>query len=162
MHLRITRWLAVGAVTASATLAVSTFAVAGTAPADNSSAPPAVEDFAYPGASPFPNVNLLRGDGHIVMANCNTDGQIRVYSLDLPNDKGNEICFRATASTGYLVVEVPNVIIITAEQHPVTARVTADGQSRTVDIAKNASASIGMGSSSNHVPTTLLELRVTG
>ncbi|MFD7581997.1 hypothetical protein [Kitasatospora sp. NPDC059817] len=162
MHPRIPRWLAVGAVATSATLAASALAVAGVAPADNSSAPPAVEDFAYPGTSPFPNVNLLRGDGHILLANCNTDGQIRVYSKDLPDDKGNVICFRATAATGYLVVEVPNVFHIRAEQHPVTARVTADGQSRTIDIAKNDGVSIGIGSSNNQVPTTLLELRVTG
>ncbi|MFF2542798.1 hypothetical protein ACFVUY_09545 [Kitasatospora sp. NPDC058063] len=162
MNPRIIRWIAAGAVAASATLTASALASADVAPADNSSAPPAVEDFNYPGPSPFPNVNLLRGDGHILLADCNVDAQIRVISMELPADKGNQICFRATANTGYLAVEVPNVIHIRAEQHPVSAKVTAEGVSRTVEIAKNDGASIGMGSSTNRVPTTLLELRVTG
>ncbi|WP_316519830.1 hypothetical protein [Kitasatospora brasiliensis] len=162
MHSRAARWFAAGAVATSVTLAATALAVADVTPADNSAAPPAVEDFAHPGESPYGNVKLLRGDGHIMLTDCATAWQIRVLSLDVPNDKGNEICFRATSSTGYLAVEVPNTFLIATQGRPVNAKVTADGVSRTVDVPKNDTASIGMGSSSNRVPTTLLELRVTG
>ncbi|MFD0278605.1 hypothetical protein ACFVHB_32505 [Kitasatospora sp. NPDC127111] len=159
----VSRWLAAGAIALAATLGASALASAETAPSDNSTAPPAVEDFNYPGPSPFSNVKLLRGDGHIILSDCAVDDQISVLSFDLPNSSGNQICFRATAGTGYLAVEVPNVIRIRTDDYAVNAKLTSEGVTQNIDIAKGAAVSVGIGSGTgNGKPTTLLELRVTG
>ncbi|MFJ6384895.1 hypothetical protein ACIQI7_33405 [Kitasatospora sp. NPDC092039] len=159
----LSRWIVGGAVVVAATLGVTALASADGTPADNSAAPPAVEDFMHPGAAPFPNVKLLRGDGHIVLSDCAVDDQISVLSWDLPNSSGNRICFRATSSTGYLAVEVPNVFRIRTDDYSINAKLTSDGVSQSVDIAKGTAVPVGIGSGSGSgKPATLLELRVTG
>nr|BFD94187.1 hypothetical protein KitaXyl93_55470 [Kitasatospora sp. Xyl93] len=157
------RWIVGGAVAVAATLGATALAAADGSPADNSAAPPAVEDFMHPGAAPFPNVKLLRGDGHIVLSDCAVDDQISVLSWDLPNSSGNRICFRATSGTGYLAVEVPNVFRIRTDDYSINAKLTSEGVSQSVDIAKGTAVPVGIGSGTgNGKPATLLELRVTG
>ncbi|MFF2546205.1 hypothetical protein ACFVUY_27035 [Kitasatospora sp. NPDC058063] len=163
MAKRMSRWLVGGAVAAAATLGATALASADGTPADNSAASVAVEDFIHPGPAPYPNVKLLRGDGHIVLSDCTVDDQISVLSWDLPNDKGNQICFRATGTTGYLAVEVPNVFRIRTDDYSVNAKLTSEGVSQSVDIAKGTAVPVGIGSGNGTgKPTTLLELRVTG
>ncbi|MFC8453851.1 hypothetical protein [Kitasatospora sp. NPDC057223] len=160
MGTRTGRWLAAGLVAIATTFGATAIAVADGTADDNSAAPYAVEDFAYPGTSPLPNVKLIQGDGHIVLGDCAAGGQIRVLSPDIPGD--GMICFRATASTGYLTVEIPNVIFIKAEEHAVRASLTSDGVTQTVNIAKDDGASVGRGSGTGpRTPAALLELRVT-
>ncbi|MFE3500631.1 hypothetical protein ACFXPX_15930 [Kitasatospora sp. NPDC059146] len=156
--------VAAGAVALAATLGATALASAGTTPADNSAAPPVVEDFSYPGSAPFSNVKLLRGDGHILLSDCAVDDQIKILSMDLPNESGNQICFRATTNTGYLTMEVPNVIRIRTDDYAVSAKLTSEGVSQTIDVAKGSGgASVGIGSGTGTgKPAALLELRVIG
>ncbi|MBD0695132.1 hypothetical protein BG452_03775 [Streptomyces sp. CBMA123] len=121
-----------------------------------------MEDFTYPGPAPFGNVKLLRGDGHIMLSDCAVNDQISVLSMDLPNESGNRICFRATGGNGYLALEVPNVIRIRTDNYALSAKITSEGVSQTVDIAKGAAASVGIGSGTGSgKPAVLLELRTT-
>lgn len=122
--------------------------------------PVAVEDFAYPGADRIlaeQGLVLKRGDGRITLATCDEAAdQIKVMTRV---DAG-EFCFRATHTTGYLTLELPNVYGIQTESHPVRAELTAEGRSQTVDIPKNELKGVGEGL--GQPPTVLLEIRVTG
>ncbi|MGW7441941.1 hypothetical protein [Kitasatospora sp. NPDC054795] len=158
----MSRWLAAGVISLAATLGATALASAESTPADNSAAPPAVEDFNHPGPSPYSNVKLLRGDGHILLSDCAVDDQIKVLSMDLPDDKGNQICFRATTNTGYLAMEVPNVIRIRTDNYAVSAKLTTVDGSQTINVPKGpGGASVGIGNGSGQ-QTALLELRITG
>ncbi|SOB85518.1 hypothetical protein [Streptomyces sp. 1331.2] len=164
MAKHVSRWIAAGAVAVATTLGATALASAEGTPADNSTAPPAVEDFTYPGPAPYSNVKLLRGDGHILLSDCAVDDQIKVLSMDLPNESGNQICFRAATNTGYLALEVPNVIRIRTDDYAVSAKLTSEGVSQTIDIAKGpGGASVGIGSGTGTgKPAALLELRIIG
>ncbi|WP_063780426.1 hypothetical protein [Kitasatospora sp. MY 5-36] len=163
MAKRLSRLLVGGAVAVAATLGATALASADGTPADNSAAPVAIEDFNYPGPAPYPNVKLLRGDGHIVLSDCAVDSQISVFSFDLPNAGGNQICFRATSTTGYLALEVPNVFRIRTDAYSLNAKLTSVDGAQSVDIAKGTALPVGIGSGSgNGKPAALLELRVTG
>ncbi|MFJ7909582.1 hypothetical protein [Kitasatospora sp. NPDC096204] len=163
MAKHVSRWLVGGAVVAAVTLGATALASADGAPADNSTAPVAVEDFNHPGPAPYPNVKLLRGDGHIMLSDCAVDNQISVLSFDLPNSSGNQICFRATSTTGYLTLEVPNVFRIRTDDYSVNAKLTTVDGVQSVDIAKGTAASVGIGSGTGTgKPAALLELRITG
>ncbi|MFJ3788913.1 hypothetical protein [Kitasatospora sp. NPDC090091] len=161
MNNRARRWTVAAALAAATALGASTLAAADTAPDDNTAAPPAVEDFAYPGTAPNPVLKLVRGDGHINLVDCDGSTQIRVWSAAIPTpNNGPAVCFRVTGATGYLALELPGTFHITSLEHPVQASVTSDGITQSVDVPKDGSANVGV--AIGQKPATLLELRVTG
>ncbi|MGN9814475.1 hypothetical protein ACTMUQ_03890 [Streptomyces sp. SD11] len=124
--------------------------------------PTAVEDFNYPGAAKVlqeQGITLKRGDGRITLTTCDpaaTD-QIDVWTRKSGEGK---FCFRSTASTGHLTLEVPEVYAIATGARAVRAELSAEGLTQTVDVAKGELKAVGEGTSG--APTILLELRVTG
>ncbi|RKT09793.1 hypothetical protein BX285_6898 [Streptomyces sp. 1114.5] len=158
----IVRWLAIGAVAAATTVGAGALASADTTPAgDAATAPPAVEDFAYPGDSPNPQLKLIRGDGHIMLADCNTVTQIQLWSVAVPSPSGGPgVCFRVTGTTGYLSLELPQTFMIQTGDKAVRADLTSEGVAQTVDVAKNSYTTVGQ--AMGQKPTMLVELRVTG
>ncbi|MFE7594658.1 hypothetical protein ACFU6K_35155 [Kitasatospora sp. NPDC057512] len=155
-----TRWGTAAAViaVAAATVGGSSLASADTTPGDTQTAPPAVEDFGYPESSPYPELKLLRGDGHIVVADCHTTTQIKLYSRVI-GTAGPSVCFRVTGPTGYLSLELPQTFIVQTTDYPVKARLTTnDGASSTVDVPSNSMTNVAEGLGQK--PAALVELRV--
>ncbi|MFE2721531.1 hypothetical protein [Kitasatospora sp. NPDC059327] len=127
-------------------------------PQDASAAPLAVEDFAYPGTSPFPALKLFRGDGHIVLADCSGATQIKLYSRAV-GSAGPAACFRVTGPTGHLTLELPQTFIVQTVEYAVSARLTNDvGLSTTVDVPSNTMQNVAEGLGQK--PAALVELRV--
>ncbi|MFG3188103.1 hypothetical protein [Streptomyces omiyaensis] len=124
--------------------------------------PSLVEDFNYPDAAGIleqTKLKLLRGDGHIVVATCDaTANQITIWSRT--SDAEDKFCFRATAATGFLALEVPEVFALQTTDHPISADLTAAGKAQTVNVAKDKM--VGVGEGLGDAPTTLVELRITG
>jgi hypothetical protein len=137
-----------------------------------------VEDGAYPDAAAVQaatNIELISGDGHIMIADCatppvNNVGVLKVYTTDEIGPSGNGIvCFRVTASTGLLNLRVPAVYEIRGDGqrsgsgHDVTATVRTDsGDVTSVAVNPSGSTQVGIGVDPDNAPTTLLQLKVTG
>ncbi|MEV4599414.1 hypothetical protein AB0K15_18630 [Amycolatopsis sp. NPDC049253] len=133
-----------------------------------------VEDFSYPGAAQIKDeygVVLTSGDGHILFADCATDqglgkGLLQVYTTEFIGANGEGmLCFKVTASAGYLNLLVPAVYEIrgdgsSSEQgHKVKADLTTDsGEHSTVEVRPIGSTPVGIGDDPNNAPTTLLRL----
>ncbi|MFF1908739.1 hypothetical protein [Kitasatospora sp. NPDC058218] len=166
MTKRLSLWIAAGSFATAAVLGGSSLAAAEApvppaAAGDADTAPPAVEDFVHPPNSPHPALKLLRGDGHIQLADCNTATQIQVFSRAIPNTTGGPtVCFRVTGTTGYLALELPQTFMIQTDDRAVQASVTSEGVTQTVEIAKDGFRNVGEGLGQK--ATTLVELRVTG
>ncbi|MEV8389346.1 MULTISPECIES: hypothetical protein [unclassified Streptomyces] len=130
-------------------------------------APPfAIEDYSYPGAETIEatkGIRLKKGDGRILLADCDqTAPQIRVMTVKDDNVGRDEIyCFRATAKTGYLTLELPRVFALETADHPISANLTADGKTQTVNVGKDDFLSVGEGTVGG-AQSVLVELRVTG
>ncbi|WP_262386774.1 hypothetical protein [Streptomyces sp. TRM49041] len=126
--------------------------------ADGEIPPPAVEDFTYPGATTIlaeRGIKLLRGDGHVVLTECkDATGEIKVWT------RKGDVCFQATASAGFVTMEIAEVWGLSTTSHPISADLTANGKTTTMELPKGAYESVGEGTGA--APTTLLELRVTG
>lgn len=136
-------------------------------PAPSPSAPPvAVEDYGYPGADRIlaeKGIKLKKGDGHILLADCDQAAQqIRVLTVkDDSVGRQGTYCFRATAKTGRLTLELPRVFAVEAADHPVSADLTADGKTTTVNVPQGGFESVGEGTVGG-ARSVLVELRVTG
>ncbi|MBW3706936.1 hypothetical protein DTB58_23630 [Streptomyces griseus] len=160
------------ALVGAAALAVAVPALASSPSAQSSvadaSMPHTVETYDYPGAEQVleeKSIKLIRGDGHIVLAECdNSDKtQIKVQVTRGPDEQNKPklFCFRATAKSGFLTLEVPRVFYIETADHPVSAKLTTDaGASETVNVDKDDFKTVGQGL--GKPMTTLVELRVTG
>ncbi|MFF4751133.1 hypothetical protein ACWD5R_23815 [Streptomyces sp. NPDC002514] len=128
--------------------------------------PYAVEDYNYPGADRIlqtEGIQLKRGDGHVLLVDCDsTTDQIKVYTVkdDTVGRKGN-YCFRATASTGFLTLELPRVFALETGAHPISADLTANGETTTVTVAEGGFESVGEGTVGG-ARSVLVEIRVTG
>jgi hypothetical protein len=118
---------------------------------------------------------LLRGDGHIVWADCATPpvdniGVIKVRTTEPIGAGGNGlVCFKVTAPAGWLTLEVPAVYEIRGDGqrsgtgHPLSADITTeDGDRTTVQVNPSGSTQVGIGATPDGEPTTLLRLKVTG
>ncbi|WP_316528076.1 hypothetical protein [Kitasatospora brasiliensis] len=155
------RWTTAG-IAAAVVAVLGSTAMASTEQAapDASTPPPAVEDFVYPLDSPYPALTLVRGDGHIMLADCHTATQIQIWSPELPQSIHEQICFRVTGNVGYLALQLPRTSVIQTTERPVQATLTTEGAATAVNIPKNTMRNVG-----EYVglkPTTLVELRVTG
>lgn len=165
------KWLVAATVgTAVAVGGASTFAVASAAAAEGTTAqaaaegdipPVAVEEFNYPDADKIlaeKGIKLLKGDGHLLLADCDSSvNQIQVWTRQTADGM---YCFRATGSSGYLTLEIPDVFAIQTSDRPVSADLTAEGKTQTVDVPKDDFKGVGEGVGG--APTVLVELRVTG
>ncbi|MFF7366060.1 hypothetical protein [Streptomyces sp. NPDC008125] len=129
-------------------------------PAAADTAPPsAVEDFAYPNADKIlaeRGVKLIKGDGNILLGECDGSAQqIKVIARH-----NQSVCFQASGTTGYITLELDEVFYIETASHPITADLTADGETQTVNVAEGGFKSVGEGVGG--APTVLVEIRVTG
>ncbi|MFJ9209556.1 hypothetical protein [Streptomyces sp. NPDC102264] len=134
--------------------------------ADAGEPPFAIEDYSYPGAATIEatrGIRLKKGDGHILLADCDlTARQIRVLTVKDENVGRDETyCFRATAKSGYLTLELPRVFYLETADHPISAKLTADGKTQTVNVGKVDFQSVGEGTVGG-AQSVLVELRVTG
>ncbi|MGW5482888.1 hypothetical protein [Streptomyces sp. NPDC004008] len=131
--------------------------------------PSAVEDYAYPNADQIQRdkgIKLINGDGHITLAACDDSAQ-QIKVLTVQGQSGNAqgaYCFKASAKSGYLTLELARVFALETADHPISAdlRPQADPSApvKTVTVGKNGYQSVGEGAAG--APTVLLELRVTG
>ncbi|MEV0040461.1 hypothetical protein [Streptomyces sp. NPDC050804] len=128
--------------------------------------PVAVEDYTYPGAADVlatEGIELKRGDGRVLLVECDTTpDQIKVYTVgDAAVGRKDNYCFRATARTGYLTLELPRVFALETAEHPISADLTANGTTTTVDVARGGFESVGEGTVGG-ARSVLVEIRVTG
>ncbi|MCF1506083.1 hypothetical protein [Streptomyces glomeratus] len=135
-------------------------------PPSSSTPPLAVEDYGYPSADRIlveKGIKLKQGDGHILLADCDQAAQqIRVMTVkDDSVGRQGTYCFRTIGKTGRLTLELPRVFFIEAADHPVSADLTANGATTTVNVPKGESQSVGEGTGGG-ARSVLLELRVTG
>ncbi|MFD5566342.1 trypsin-like serine protease [Kitasatospora griseola] len=145
----------------------ATIAPAQAADAANSAAPSAVETGAYPDAARIQQqtgVTVTAGDGHITLADCSGDYQVKVWTgLDQAQPAGSIVCFKATGASGYLALSVPEVFgIATYADRSLTAQLSAAGATSSVDVGKNQFKAVGESAPGGGAVATLLELRVTG
>ncbi|MGW6236544.1 hypothetical protein ACWGBX_31995 [Streptomyces sp. NPDC055037] len=136
------------------------------AAADDEAPPFAVEDFSYPGAAKIlatKGIELKRGDGHILLADCDLAlDQIRVMTVaDSGAGREGTYCFRATGTSGYLTLALPRVFALEAADHPISANLTANGETTKVNVAEGGFQSVGEGTVGG-AQSVLVELRVTG
>ncbi|WP_257138394.1 hypothetical protein [Streptomyces sp. rh34] len=165
-----TRVLFVTGIVSAAVAAASTFAFASTTADPRAAAdemPVAVEDFNYPGADRVlaeKGITLKRGDGHIILVDCGqTAEQIKVMTVkDDSVGRDGQYCFQATAKTGFLTLELPRVFALETGEHPISADLTANGETLTVDVPKDGFESVGEGDLNNGQRSVLVEIRVTG
>ncbi|MFY4720924.1 hypothetical protein [Streptomyces sp. LaBMicrA B280] len=159
--------LVVGAVTALvSSVGFAAYAVAvGDAPAAPeptaaaTDMPFAVETFDYPGAEGIQaerKITLKRGDGHIMLADCNSAFDIKVES----RTASMYYCFKVSGKQGYLTMELPDAYGIWTQDHPVQATLTTDGKKSVVNAPKNDYTPVGEAGDTNK-KSVLVELRVT-
>jgi hypothetical protein len=137
--------------------------------------PPIIETFEYPNAEQIfqrTGVRLVRGDGHVVIADCQTPpvnnlGVIKVRTTEIATIDNGVVCFKVLNSTGFLQLEVPAVYEIRGDGqksgtgHNITAIVkTEDGVLPPILVKPSESTEVGIGKSADNKPTTLLELRI--
>ncbi|TRV76890.1 hypothetical protein FKN01_17385 [Streptomyces sp. 130] len=98
-----------------------------------------------------------------MLAECDyTVDQIRVSTVkDTTVGRDGLYCFRATGATGYLTLTLPRVFALEAADHPISADLTANGQTQTIDVAEGGWKSVGEGTVGG-ARSVLVEIRVTG
>ncbi|WP_232788894.1 hypothetical protein [Streptomyces odonnellii] len=168
MILRARKFLltaAVGAVVALFGIPLA-FAVDATGEQADDIPPTAVEFFGYPGAERIlatKGIKLVKGDGHILLAECDqAPGQIKVLTVgDDSVGRDDTYCFEATARTGYLTLELPRVFALETGEHPISADLTANGATTTVEVPEDGFEPVGEGTVGG-ARSVLVEIRVTG
>jgi hypothetical protein len=134
------------------------------------------ERYAYPDAAGILerlNIRLISGDGHILLADCDTPpvnniGVIHLWTTEqIGPDASGHICFKATGPAGRLDLEVPGVYSIRGDGqqpgygHQLTAVVdTASGPPANVAVNPSGWTPVGIGVDEDNEPTTLLQLRI--
>lgn len=177
MASRVRRQLLVGLVGALASVAgVATLALAATPSLSGSvsstvadAAPLAIEDYTYPGAAHIlasQGILLKKGDGRILLTDCGLAAdQIKVSTVkDEAAGRKEMYCFTVIGTTGYLTLELPRVFALEAtEDHPISADLTAGGQTTTIRVPKGGFATVGEGDlPSGGKRSVLVEIRVSG
>lgn len=168
MILRARKFLIAAAVGAVVALVGIPLAFAEEAPGQQADGTPptAVELFGYPGAESIlatKGIKLVKGDGHILLADCDqTPGQIKVLTVgDDSVGRDDTYCFEATARTGRLTLELPRVFALETGDHPISADLTANGTTTTVDVPEGGFEPVGEGTVGG-ARSVLVEIRVTG
>ncbi|MFD6344744.1 hypothetical protein ACFWF9_08475 [Streptomyces roseolus] len=123
--------------------------------------PTAVEDLAYPNGDTLADkgIKLKRGDGRIMLTECTSSYDIWIDTRAILRG----ICFDVTSTTGFLELEVPDVINIATGNHSLKASLATDGTEKTVVVPKNGWQPVGEGdNNTGNKPAVLVEIRVTG
>ncbi|MEU4953757.1 hypothetical protein ACFYN3_30325 [Streptomyces lavendulae] len=126
------------------------------------------EDFSYPNAAKIlseKGIKVIKGDGRLLLADCNTAiPQIRVRTVsDATAGRAGSYCFNATGKAGFLTLELPRVTSLETADHPVSADLTAEGQTKTIDVPQDDFKPVGEGDiPSGAKRSVLVSLRVTG
>ncbi len=121
------------------------------------------ENYDYPYADNIfaeKGLRLLKGDGHILLADCGSADVVRVLSF---SSRG-ELCFQVKGAQGYLTLELPKTYLIKddrGDNHSLSAKVTVDGKTESVAVKKNEWTPVGQGRSPTSGPATLLEIRAS-
>jgi hypothetical protein len=126
--------------------------------------PHAVEDFNYPGADRIlaeRGIELKRGDGHIVLADCAGQNLLRISARGQANQAA---CFRVTGNEGWLTLELPGAFLVRTNNYGNThLELAADsGDTQSFDLGPNGIQSVGEADpESGGQEFTLLEIRMT-
>ncbi|MBT2389051.1 hypothetical protein J7E87_06350 [Streptomyces sp. ISL-1] len=98
-----------------------------------------------------------------MLAECGqTANQIKVLTVkDDSAGRDGTYCFQATAATGYLTLELPRVFALETTEHPISADLTANGETNTVQVPKDGFEPVGEGTVGG-AASVLVEIRVTG
>ncbi|MFC5724695.1 hypothetical protein ACFP1Z_31545 [Streptomyces gamaensis] len=121
----------------------------------------AIEDFSYPGAAKIKEtkgIALKRGDGHIVLAECGSSpGLMEVWSR-----RTGKTCFRVTASSGYLSLEIPAVYLVkgSASRTADVVLTAADGKRQEVRVPADRWTSVGESTDPKAHEHSLIEIGV--
>lgn len=150
------RLLAVGALTVTAA-AVAVNGLVHALPATAADGAPAqdslVETYDYPDGDKTPGIKLIKGDGHILLANCDagkTSAEVYSYNSDKP------YCFQFKGKTGYVTLELHDVYGIRNHyDFGISAKVSTVKD----PIPVPADGWKGVGVSGGTGPAILLELR---
>ncbi|MET9954408.1 hypothetical protein ABZ135_23090 [Streptomyces sp. NPDC006339] len=124
--------------------------------------PPAIEDFTYPNAQKIEvetGAILKRGDGHLLLATCDGNEDIRILSRTTP---ALDYCFDVTAKPAYLELKIPVFYGIIPGGDPVKVTVQhKSGTTQTAMVEANSGLN-GFGESGNPKTddVTLVELRI--
>ncbi|PRW63011.1 hypothetical protein CEP50_12540 [Actinopolyspora mortivallis] len=129
--------------------------------ATNSTPPPIVEDYSYPGADAIEaetGIKLIEGDGNIIKTGCDTDTPvIKVESVDVATS-----CYEVIGESGWLTMEIPRVYAIHGDDHSVDASLTVNGETENVQISPGEYTPVGEGQQPpDNDPAALVELRVS-
>jgi hypothetical protein len=159
--------IALAAVSVPATMLLSS-ASAGAADGPGS----IVEDYSYPGAAQIvqadPRINLISGDGHIILnATCATPAT-GVGRISVISDEGDAspICFDVLAAKGQLSMKIDGVFSIDGRKAEdggaATATATVQpsgGEATSVTLSQDHNTPVGVGTGGPR--TTLLQLAVS-
>lgn len=179
--MKVTRALKLGGAVAAATLTTvggaAVAAWAGGAPGTQrpfaaaavDEMPSIVETYDYPDAEQkflTTGVRLTRGDGHIMLADCQiprANNTITVRTAALTTIEAGVVCFKILGNTGFLQMQVPAVYEIDgrkvgAGRNTTAILTTEDGVVTPINVRRTEATQVGIGEDSE--PTTLLELRV--
>ncbi|MFF3074926.1 hypothetical protein [Kitasatospora sp. NPDC057936] len=141
--------------------------------ADDTPPPPAVEDFAYPGADKIftdRGIKLITGDGHMLLVDCPTPGTTKPGVLQIDTrgmgDRDTighgKFCFQITGNSASLKLELPSVYGITTPDYAVTAHMVTGTGDQTVDktftLQRNMPNAVGEATEPQRRPYTLLDL----
>ncbi|WP_030600143.1 hypothetical protein [Streptomyces rimosus] len=111
--------------------------------AGSSEQPPlAIEDFSYPGADRVlkeKNLELKHGDGHIVLAECDSSPNLLRF---IARDRA-DFCFKVSGDSGYLALEVPAVGGVQSHDYKAKVNMTVGTEKKSFDIPKNSWKGIG-------------------
>lgn len=135
----------------------------GAAPVPVADAAPgyAVETFDYPQADRIlqeRGILLKRGDGHIVLVDCNSDENLLQFWA---TGYSTRFCFRVTGDEGYLSLEMPAVYSVRGNDYQAQVDMTVDGEERTYDIDRNTWTAVGSSADPESGPQTLVEIRTS-
>ncbi|MFC7024904.1 hypothetical protein ACFQHV_17325 [Promicromonospora thailandica] len=126
--------------------------------------PYAVEDFNYPGAEQIlveRGIELKRGDGHIVLADCSGSNLIRISAR---GQSSLTVCFRATGNEGWLTLELPGAFLVRTNDYESThlELAASSGDTQSFDVGPNDIQSVGEADpGSGGQQFALLEIRVS-
>ncbi|MFF4189318.1 hypothetical protein ACFYZ9_39640 [Streptomyces sp. NPDC001691] len=165
---RVRKMLLTGLVSAFAVTATAlgaAHAVTGSpspaAAAASDEMPSTTEDFNYPDAAKIQaekGITLKRGDGHIVLSSCDGTEDIKVLSKTGQKD----YCFAVKAKAGYVTLELARAYGIWTKAAPVKTTIKdPDGDTTVINAPANAFTGYGE-ATAERIPTSLIELRVTG
>jgi hypothetical protein len=162
--------VALAAVSVPAAMLVWSSSAGAAAAADEPSS--LVEDYSYPGAAAIavadPRINLVSGDGHIILNSTCAAPATGVGRIAVISDQGDAspICFDVLAASGELSMRIDGVFSIDGRKAEnggaatATATIQPSGGAETsVTLNKDKTTPVGIGAGGDR--TTLLELAVS-